>query len=104
MSGKHQSPEYQRNARIIRARVKTQHAAGEPVPCWRCRSPIFPGQPFDVGHIAGAQGSSQQELAPEHRHKTTHCKGNRSAGGTVGAAVVNARRNTLRSKVTAWPL
>lgn len=101
MGRKHQSPEYQRNARIIRGRVKTQHAAGEPVQCWRCRGAIWPTQPFDVGHVTGAQGSSQQELAPEHRHKTTHCMGNRSHGGTQGAAITNARATT---KVQTWRL
>ena len=104
MGRKHQTPEYQRNARIIRTRVKAQHASGAPVQCWRCGAPIHPGQAFDVGHVTGAQGSSMQELRPEHRSKSTHCIGNRSAGGKTGAAITNARHGTVHSKVKAWPL
>lgn len=105
MTRKHQTPEYQRNARIIRRRVNVEHAAGRPVPCWRCRTAIHPGQAFDVGHLPGAQGSSLEELAPEHRSKTTHCKGNRSHGGSIGAAITNARaQSTVSTRVQTWRL
>lgn len=104
MSAKHQDAEYQRNAPIIRKRVRAAHARGEAVPCWRCRRAIMPGQPFDVGHITGAQGHSLRELAPEHRHATQHCEGNRANGGAMGAARTNARRSVPRGEVTTWKL
>lgn len=104
MTAKHHTPEYQRNARAIKARVKTLHRLDEPVVCWRCRRPILPGQPCDVGHLPGAVGSALHELAPEHRHKTQHCAGNRSAGGKVGAAKTNARPVVAERKVTTWTL
>lgn len=100
MTAKHQTPEYQRNARIIRARTRALQAAGVPVMCWRCRTPIYPGQPFDAGHLPGAQGSSLEELRAEHRSRTSHCKGNRAAG----AELTNRRPATLRTKVQTWPL
>lgn len=106
MTAKHQTPEYQRNARIIRDRVKAAHRAGRPVACWRCAGAIAPGQPFDVGHMRGAIGSSLQELAPEHRHRTAGCIGNRAHGGAQGAAKTNARHTpTVQPKQTAtWKL
>lgn len=91
MGAKHQTPEYHRNARIIRARVNTAHRTGQHVACWRCGGPITRGTPFDVGHLPGAIASRLNELAPEHRHRTGHCPGNRAAGGREGAAITNAR-------------
>lgn len=103
MTSKHQSPEYHRNARVVRSRVKAAHKFGQPVECWRCRGPIYPGQPFDVGHRHGALGHSLAELAPEHRHRTANCVGNRSAGGKQGADILAARRTTTtRADVTTW--
>jgi hypothetical protein len=102
MTAKHRTPEYQRNARIIRARVKTIHVRGEAVTCWRCRGPIRPGQPFDVGHVNGATGSTLHDLAPEHRHTTGSCVGNRADGGRQGAAITN-RRPPARA-VQTWQL
>lgn len=102
MSAKHRTAEYQRNAPIIRKRVRAAHAAGQAVPCWRCRRGIRPGQPFDVGHITGAIGSALHELAPEHRHATPTCTGNRSDGGRRGAAKTNARHTpTIPTTTTA---
>lgn len=98
MSAKHRTAEYQRNAPIIRKRVKAQHAAGQPVRCWRCPRPIMPGQPFDVGHLPGAQGSALHELHAEHRGE------NRSAGGRIGAAKTNARHapTVPTTRQTTW--
>lgn len=102
MSDKHRSPEYQRNARILRARVRAIHRSGEPVVCWRCRRPIMPGQPFDVGHVDGATGSTPSDLAPEHRHSTGSCIGNRADGGRRGAAITN--RQPPAKAVQTWQL
>lgn len=104
MSRKHQSPEYKRNALIIRKRVRTIHKYGDPVQCWRCGRAIVPGQHFDVGHLPNAQGSALHELAPEHRHRTLSCPGNRAEGGRVGAAATNARRTTPEGQVKSWRL
>lgn len=98
MTAKHQTPEYRRNAKTRRQQVKAAHKFGQPVPCWRCGRPIFPGQPFDVGHIDGALGSTLRELAPEHRGE------NRRAGGAVGAARREARRLPDRGEVMTWKL
>ena len=104
MTRKHQTSEYRRNARTVRAQVNAAHGRGEPWPCRRCGTAIRPGQPFDIGHHTGAQGSSLAELGAEHRHRTTHCIGNRSAGGREGATITNARRSTSTSKVSTWPV
>jgi len=85
MTAKHRTAEYQRNARTVRDRVKVAHRNGDPVQCWRCRGPIHPGQPYDVGHLPGAEASALHELAAEHRR----C--NRSAGGRDGARITNRR-------------
>lgn len=106
MGAKHQTPEYRRNAPVIRSRVHAAHRAGRAVACWRCRRPIAPGQPFDVGHLPGARASALNELAPEHRHRTGQCVGNRAAGGREGASITNARRhiNVPTNQETTWPV
>lgn len=106
MSAKHQTPEYQRNARTLRKRWAPAHAQGRLV-CWRCRRIIHPSHPFDVGHLPGALGSSERELAPEHRHRTQHCIGNRTAGGRDGATITNTRRRITvpnTKDTTTWPI
>jgi hypothetical protein len=102
MTSKHSAPEYQRNARIIRGRVRTMHRRGESVPCWRCRRAILPGQPFDVGHRDPNGGHGLDNLAPEHRHKTASCVGNRADGGRMGAAITNHR--PAARDVQTWEL
>lgn len=104
MSAKHSDPEYMRNARIIRGRVRALHKRDEPAQCWRCGRAIAPGQPFDVGHRNGATGHSLAELAPEHRHTTPYCEGNRANGGRKGAAITNARAVVPQGSVTRWNL
>lgn len=107
MSAKHRSPEYHRNARTIKARVRAAWAAGRPVTCWRCRTELAPGTAYDVGHLPGATGSSLLELAPEHRHQAGSCPGNRRAGGRVGAELMHGRRAanvTPPVNVTRYPI
>lgn len=89
MTAKHQTPQYQRNARIVRARVAAAHRRGQAVQCWRCPRPIMPGMAYDVGHLPGATGSALHELAPEHRGE------NRREGGARGAHITNSRRNVV---------
>jgi hypothetical protein len=99
------SPEYQRNARTIRARTRAQLKFGHPVPCWRCGQAIMPGMPFDVGHIDPRGGDRMTNLSPEHRHATGNCRGNRAHGGSDGAAITNGRRINHRAlDVQSWPL
>lgn len=104
MTSKHQSPEYQRNARTIRARVRSQHKHGFPSQCWRGGGAILPGVQFDVGHIDPQGGDHMTNLAPEHRNRTAGCcAGNRAIGGAQGAAITNSRRATQRvSDVSTW--
>lgn len=75
--------------------------------CWRCRGPILPDQPWDVGHVPGALGSAVTDLAPEHRHATDRCPGNRAEGGRAGATIRHARRapiTTPPATVTRYPM
>lgn len=104
MTSKHKTPQYQRNARLRRAEVRRRHQLGDPVACWRCGLPIHPGQPFDIGHINDSYTSDLTDLAPEHRHGTRACLGNRAAGGKIGAAITNGGHSTRRpaSEVTTW--
>lgn len=104
MTRKHQSPEYQRNARTVRARVRAQHKLGRPSTCWRGGGAILPGMLYDVGHIDPNGGDHMTNLAPEHRARTAGCcAGNRNIGGAQGAAVTNSRRYTDRqSDVQTW--
>lgn len=107
MTRKHRTAEYQRNARTIRARVAAIHAQGGAVPCWRCRRAITKQTPYDVGHLPGARGSAEHELAPEHRHRTGSCTGNRAAGGAEGAALTNARHTPTTEPAkppTTWKI
>ena len=103
MTEKHQTPEFHRNARTIRNRTRSQLKFGNPVPCWRCGQAILPGMPFDVGHIDPNGGNRMTNLAPEHRFQVGRCRGNRSYGGTDGAAVVHGRQTQDRStNVRSW--
>ncbi|WP_067197145.1 hypothetical protein [Microbacterium sp. XT11] len=105
MSAKHQTPEYQRNARILRKRWTPEHQAGRLV-CWRCRRRILPGEPFDVGHLPHARASALHELAPEHRHRSRSCIGNRAAGGRQGASITNRRHriDVPTTNETTWTI
>lgn len=96
MSAKHADPEYRKNARIIRARVNAAHKVDRDVTCWRCRGRIAPDQAYDVGHIDPAGGHGLTNLAPEHRYKVGRCRGNRAAGGQLGALKTNTRRATTK--------
>lgn len=103
MTGKHQHPAYRANAKLIRAQVAAAHRLGERVACWRGGGTIHPGQAYDVGHINPDGGHGRDNLAAEHRHKIDGCcAGNRSHGGTLGAAITNHR--PTQEKATTWKL
>lgn len=94
MTEKHRDPVFLRNARHVRKQVHRAWRVGDDVTCWRCGRVLEPGMPFDVGHIHPDGGAGLDNLAPEHRHRVGGCRGNRSAGGQVGAAITNARRSS----------
>lgn len=62
------------------------------VNCARCKEPIEPGRPWDLGHADDRQTWS----GPEH----VHC--NRVAGGVNGAKVTNALRSSGRQTSRDW--
>jgi hypothetical protein len=99
MIPKHQTPQYKRDARILRKRVDAMHRLGYSVACWRCGREIKPGEPYDAGHT----GRTPTHLAPEHRHATGDCEGNRANGGAMSAAISHDRR-APRGGVTTWKL
>lgn len=103
MTAKHSDPEYQRNARTIRAGVRSAHRRGVDVVCWRCHRLILPGQASDVGHINPNGGHGMGNLAPEHRHATGACTGNRAAGGKLGATIRTAN-TAQKGKTQTWPI
>ena len=103
MTAKHRSKTYVRNARLIRQQVTAAHRLGDPVPCWRGRGAIAPGQAYDVGHRDPAGGEGLDNLAPEHRYKTSRCRGNRSAGGQLGALRTNQRRGPVPPAAPSRP-
>jgi hypothetical protein len=77
---------YDRKHEAERKRWAPKVGAGL-VDCARCRQPIEPGRPWDLGHTDDRSAWT----GPEH----SHC--NRQAGGRNGALVSNAsRRKTVR--------
>lgn len=105
MTAKHNSPEWSRTTRTIRAQVRRSYEQGEVVGCWRCGGPLpvnAEGKPvFDVGHLDPNGGEGIDNAAPEHRSKVGQCVGNRAHGGRMGAAKTNAKRST---KTTFRPI
>lgn len=94
MTLRHADPEYARNARTVRTRVKADHKAGRPVWCIGCGREVQPQQTFDVGHrIDAARGGSNaiSNLGPQHRGE------NRRAGGKLGAQMTNNKRGVSRA-------
>ncbi|HEY7010134.1 MAG TPA: hypothetical protein VH395_14395, partial [Jatrophihabitantaceae bacterium] len=81
--------------RALRA-LWTPLVTADLVTCWRCGHPIRPGQPWDLGHRTDrAAGGSDGDARPEHRHATSTCEGNRSAGARAG----NARRRDFSEPI-----
>lgn len=101
MTAKHADPEYRKNSRIIRQQVKAKRGRGDDVTCWRCGRPIGEDQAYDVGHIDASAGHGMGNLAPEHQRKSPWCRGNRSAGGALGAAMTNSRHRTATGRAAA---
>lgn len=95
MTSAHQDPEYQKNARIVRAATNADLKAGRPVWCIGCGREIQPGQRFDIGHrIDASRGGTHalENLGPQHRRE------NRSAGGRLGAQKTNTKRGVSRKQ------
>lgn len=84
----------------ISARARPIIAAQLPLPCINpkpgCPGLVQHGQQWDVAHIGDlARGGDVNQVGPAHRH----C--NRSAGGKLGAAMLNAKRATNR-RMPGW--
>jgi hypothetical protein len=74
-----------------RKRYAKLQAAGVTLTCRRCGGAIHPGQAWDLGHH---DHDRTLPARPEHRHRTLHCVGNRSAGASKGNRQRGRRRVT----------
>jgi hypothetical protein len=75
----------------LRKQLAPDVAAGKTT-CWRCRLPILPGQPWDLGHDDVDRSLYR---GPEHRGH------NRSAGARKGNRMRGLRRLT-QAKAVAY--
>lgn len=74
------------------ARYRPSVAACLPSPCVNTcylGGVVYPGQPFDVGHIVGIEAGGTNERS---NVGAAHQSCNRSDGGKVGARITNSRR------------
>jgi hypothetical protein len=103
MTAHHRTPEWSRTTRAVRPRMQAAIDAGSAA-CIDCGRPIFPGQRWQVGHIvsvaqAKAQGWTVQQmnaptnLGPSHAKSRGQKACNQIAGGKIGAAISNQKRN-----------
>lgn len=64
----------------IRAALTPLVASGTAI-CWRCKEPIRPDDPWDVGHLhgrdAGGDPWALTNVAPEHRSQCNRADGAR---------------------------
>lgn len=97
MTAKHQTPEWRRTVRIIRAQVRHAWTRGDDVICWRHGHTIPNGSAYDVGHITLTGGNGIDNAAPECR------RGNRSHGGKLGAHITNTRRQAKTTGLISAP-
>lgn len=74
----------------LRKQVAPLVAAGK-AECWRCKQPIHPGQPWDLGH---SDTDRTRYMGPEHRGKECPAGGNRATAG---------RRNPASTADTSRP-
>lgn len=102
MTAKHQSPEWRKTCRIIRAQVTAARKRGDDVQCWRCGRLIDEEQVFDVGHLDPFGGEGVDNAAPEHRTATGLCVGNRNHGGRIGARITNAAKGGTTFQGLPW--
>lgn len=88
MTARHQSPEYRKNARLIR--TQTTHAGGGT--CIGCGAwiDVARGEQFDVGHRDDKAGNHLSNLGPQHRGE------NRRHGGHLGARITNTTKRRER--------
>jgi len=82
-----------------RARWVPAVAAGA-VPCRRCGYLIQPGQSWDLGHDDWDRTAPS---APEHRHRSGGCIGNRAAGTRKANQIRRASRTRRQPVVASQP-
>lgn len=71
---------YGRKHQKLRAQLAPKVEAGR-YDCWRCGTPILPGQPWDLGHD---DHDRSQYRGPEHRGRECPAGGNRATAGRQG--------------------
>jgi hypothetical protein len=101
MSGNHAANNWAKYSARYRPSVK----ACLPSPCVNdCQygGIVYPGQPFDVGHIVGYDRGGSNDRS---NVGAAHVKCNRSDGGKIGASITNAAKRSSRlsgKKIRAW--
>ena len=77
-------------------RARALWAARLPLPCRRCRRPVYANQRWHVGHVVDlARGGAEDDVANQWPE---HARCNESAGGTLGAQRSNARKTDLTAR------
>jgi hypothetical protein len=79
MRGSTQARGYGTGHQKMRAALKSTVEAGG-VLCVRCREPIVPGEPWDLGHV---DGDRSRYSGPEHRRCNRATAGRRKRGSRV---------------------
>jgi hypothetical protein len=111
MTAHHRTPEWSKTTRTMRPRLQAAIDAGG-ARCIDCGRPIVPGQRWQVGHIvsvaqAKAQGWTTQQinapsnLGPSHAKSPGQRACNQIAGGKLGAAASNKKRNEGK-RLPSW--
>lgn len=101
MSKHHRAQKWTTHAPKLRAKITPRL----PLPCLNCPHPVMPTDKWQVGHRRDAALGGKPTIAntgPTHAWCPT-CKKrcNQVAGGRLGAAIVNGRRQAAKD-IRAW--
>lgn len=94
MSRHHRAQKWTTHAPKLRAK----HAAMLPQPCVECARPVLPEHDWQVGHRRAAALGGRPTMA---NTGPVHTRCNRTAGGRLGARIVNGRRQASKD-IRPW--